>query len=186
MGRAALCLLMLLLIAGCSDTPAEPEGFTHRYRPEPLPTYIDLEPGEGVRTEMGQLVQTQEPHTSGPSPESLRFRFTQPGQILGVSISVDIDGPELVEHVIGINVPHPYGISEDHQDGEPFEGDGWLLHVSDANGGQPSKIDEQLMLPHPVDMEAGDYISVDAWIGNQLPVPAGASPEVIVFYRYQP
>lgn len=134
---------------------------------------------------MGQLVLNQDARTAGPSPDSLRFRFDAPVEITGVVISVDISGPRLVEVVAGVNVEHPYGI-EAPGDGrhQPFTGRGWLLHTSDANDGGSSKIDEQVTLPVPVTLEPGDWVAIDAWIGNTLTEPTNVSPEVILFYRW--
>lgn len=145
-------------------------------------------PGVG-RSVMGQVMMHQEARTSGPSPDSLRFRFDAPVEITGVMVSVDISGPTLVEVAAGVNVEGPYGISDGHFDPDRenltrFAGRDWLIHTSDSNGGAPSKIDEQVTLPVPVELAAGDWIAVDGWVGNESTEPTRVSPEVIVFYRW--
>lgn len=186
--------LVLLAQQRILDTPpAEPPPeMTSRPTPPvhahvlPVARAADVsKPGE-LRSFMGQWVLAQDARTSGPSPDSLRFTFDAPAHIVGIVVSVDISGMPLVEVVAGINTPAPYGIVEPgstvHRD---FVARDWLLHTSNANDGGPTHIDEQAWFPAGgFAVEPGDYVAIEAWLGNTAMQQRGVSPEVIVFYTW--
>lgn len=149
----------------------------------PLTVNVQAQAGE-LRSVMVQRVMYQEARTTGPSPDRLRVTFDAPVVILGVLLSVDIDGPALVEFAVGIDPPAPYGLVEPGEgDHREFTARDWLLHASDSNGGRPSKIDEQAWYPGGFPLALGEAVILDAWLGNQLGYRTGVSPEMIVFYR---
>ena len=82
-----------------------------------------------LRSVMGQRIQYQEPRTSGPSPDTLRFVFDRPARIVGVTISVDLWPTfDLAEWAVGINAAAPYGlVDEGTDDHRRFEARDWLL-----------------------------------------------------------
>lgn len=185
---AVLVGVGLAFVLRDGPSPVEPVRTVRQVAAEPV--WLDVRSTDDTgkagtgRSVMGQLVLEQAPRTSGPSPDSLRFRFDAPVEITGVLISVDIWGPSLVEVVAGVNVEHPYGIASSGEGGQKFAGRDWLLHTSDSNDGGPSKIDEQIVLPVPVELAAGDWVAVDVWLGNHTTTVQGVSPEVILFYRW--
>lgn len=190
-GGAVIAGLLIAAVVHTAQADPAPPSMRTVLTPTPDPYWLDVNPTEDAgkpgtaRSVMGQLILSQEPRTSGPSPDSLRFRFGAPVEVTGVVISVDIHGPQLVEVVASVNAEHPYGI-EAPGDGrnQPFVARDWLLHTSDANDGGPSKIDEQISLPEPVELAAGDWVGISAWLGNTTITEQAVSPEVIVFYRW--
>jgi hypothetical protein len=186
---ALAVLAVLVLVAATRHQPAP---VASAVQPVADPLTIDVrraddegKPGD-LRSVMGQRTMYQAPRTSGPSPDTLRFRFDAPVEVVGMMLSVDISGPELVEFAVGVNTPAPYGLVEpgDHLHREFIARD-WLMHVSDANGGRPSKIDEAVWFPGSgFALDAGEYLALDAWLLNQHEAPRAVSPEWIVYYRW--
>lgn len=192
-----LALVAVGIVAmGMLLRPASPEPLppiVARIQPEPNTLALDVrreddadKPGT-LRSVMGQRIQYQEPRTSGPSPDRLAFVFDAPARVVGVVVSVDIGSTlTLAEWAIGIDVPVPYGLVEEgtHEHRE-FVARDWLLHVSDASSG-PSKIDEQAWFGEGFAVEAGDAVTVDAWLLNASEERTGVSPEVIIYYEWAP
>jgi hypothetical protein len=190
--RIALAVLVGLVAAVLlrPDGNASPAPMASVY-PTADPHWVDVHLADDVgkpgasRSVMGQLTVRQAPYTSGPSADSLRFRFDAPVEVTGILVSIDISGPHLVELVAGINLDAPYGVEEAATGrSQTFVGRDWLIHTSDSNGGRPSKIDEHITLPTPVELAAGDWIAADTWLGNLTGIEQSVSPEVIVFYRW--
>jgi hypothetical protein len=139
----ALAVLAVLVLVAAAVVPAPP--MTAVPQPEPNPLTIDVRRGDDegtpgdLRSVMGQRYMAVPGRTTGPSADSLWFRFDAPARIVGMHLSVDIHGPEIVEFAVGINTPVPYGLVEpgirDHRE---FVARDWLFHASDSNGGQPS------------------------------------------------
>lgn len=159
-------------------------------QPPPMQTILDVTPARvqrsvlpaddtgkpgTMRSVMGQSLLWQRGRTTGPSPDVLSFEFDAPARILGINVSVDVAGLDIVEVAAGIEVEGTYGL--DARD--------WLLHTSDSNGGQPSKIDEAAWFGEGFDVEAGESVDVVAWLYNSHRGDVAVSPEVIVYYRWQ-
>ena len=117
--------------------------------------------------------------TIGPSDDQLRFVFTAPAQILQVDISVDIADPRaiLLEFAAGINATRGYG---------QYRSADWLMHVSWVRHPRtPGEIDETVVLPEGVEVGAGDFVGVGAYMGGVGGGdPVRVSPEVVVLYRW--
>lgn len=190
----ALVAILVLLIAGTIVLTAivgpelPPIGSRIIVSADPLDITIsradDADKLGSLRSVMGQRIQSQEPRTSGPSPDTLRFVFDAPARIVGVRISVDVWRPlTLAEWAIGINAATPYGLVEagTHEHRE-FVARDWLLHVSSTG----DSIDQQAWFGEGFEVGAGDAVTVDAWLQNSGTELAGLSPEVIVYYEWLP
>ena len=144
------------------------------------PTIIEVrkaddvdKPGE-VRGSLGWASFWQRPQQTGPSKDRLDFTFDASADVLGILISVDVpQGFHLVEFAAGINAEN-YNVGARD----------WLFHVSDA-GGEPDEIDEHIWFPESVALEAGDRVSLTAWLFNWQGDHGYVSPEVIVYYRWR-
>lgn len=183
--NAVAAALVAVLVAGRPAEAIPPVALVIPTVPAPLVIEVAPDGRTGTQSVMGQRVMYQEPRTSGPSADRLAFHFTQPAQIMGVLVSVDIAGPQLVELVVDINPEGVYGVKPELDgDHRPFSADGWLLHVSDVNTGA-SKIDESIWFgADGPSVQAGDVVAVDSWLGNERMTREGISPEIIVFYRW--
>lgn len=191
--RTRILVLALALAAGVAvlvwpgpgaDPQPAPEQVT---RPEP--PYRDVEWFEvtsaddnekaGVnRSVMVQHMLTIDPHTCGVSGDQLRVRFDQPVEVTGVDISVDIGGPlELVEVMASANGEAGYDRDADRT-GDP------LAHTSWAPvNGAPRAIDKTTILPAPISVPAGGFVTIGAWLCGGTGQPR-VSPEVILHYRW--
>jgi hypothetical protein len=189
----ALAACALILVGFVVTRPEPSSPMRSVIQPEPHVIELPISPADDegkpgtLRSVMGQRVQYQEPRTSGPSGDRLHFVFDAPARVVGVTISVDLHGGlNLAEWAIGINAPVPYGLVEagtgDHRE---FTARDWLLHVSHAAEGR-SQLDEQAWFGEGFEVEAGDAVTVDAWLVNPTTTRQGASPEVIVYYEWLP
>lgn len=111
----------------------------------------------------------------GMSDDQLRFRFDSPARIHQVHVSVDMtDGSVgLAEYVVGRNVS---GYGESKQGETPF------THVSWSRGTGHRDIDHTAFLGDGVEVGAGDFVGVAAWMAGE--VPARTSPEVVILYEW--
>lgn len=141
--------------------------------PEPRVVEVVVEPDDrdGMQSAIGQLIFRQDPRTTGVSPDTIHFRFTEPVDVYGVLVSVDVHGLEIVEFAVGLNEPVAYATT-----GE------WLIHTSSTG----DSIDEHVWFPVPYEVGPDDYLNVGAWLYNGSEVEQSASPEVIVYFTSRP
>lgn len=181
---AALLIPAVFALDALRDEPVSSVVRTIEKRAEPVAEdidWIEVRRGDDAdkaganRGVIGQRFFTQDDYTCGRSGDQLRFRFDEPATVLGVNISVDINGTlGLVEFVAGIG--NETGYATDDRDAD------WLLHTS-WTGDAPSQIDEHVVLPFGIDVAAGDYVGVGAWLCS-VGTNGRTSPEIIVWYRW--
>lgn len=110
------------------------------------------------------------------SQDELRFEFAAPAEILQIDVSADIGATNLVlvEFAVGINATaYDFSRSAD-----------WLMHTTWV-GKAPGIIEETAAMPPGVQVAAGDFIGVSAWMrGNAGTGVSGTWPEVVVLYRW--
>ncbi len=153
--------------------------------PDPPIKVIEVDPAGdahkagNVHGVLGQRFFEIPVSTFGRSDDQLRFVFTAPARILQVDISVDINDPRLtlVEFAAGVNAPHGYG---DERSAD------WFMHASWTRYARTlGEIDETAVLPEGVEVRAGDFVGIGAFLGS---VGRGdsvrVSPEVVILYRW--
>ncbi len=153
--------------------------------PDPRIKVIEVDPaGDAgkagdVHGVMGQRLFEIPVSTFQASDDQLRFVFTAPAQILQVDISVDIADPRatLVEFAAGINARRGYG---------QYRSADWLMHASWSRYARNlGEIDETAVLPDGVEVAAGDFVGIGAFLGGVgSGDPIRMSPEVVVLYRW--
>jgi len=153
--------------------------------PDPPIKEIEVDPADDagkagtVHGVMGWRFFEIPPSSFAPSDDELRFVFGAPAQILQVDISVDIADPRatLLEFAAGINATHGYG---------QYRSADWLMHVSRFRDPRtPGEIDETVVLPEGVEVAAGDFVGIVAYMGGVGGGdPVRVSPEVVVLYRW--
>jgi len=96
-----------------------------------------------------------------------------------ILLCVDINDPRatLVEFAAGINATRGYG---------QYRSADWLMHASWTRYARtPGEIDETAVLPEGVEVAAGDFVGIGAWMGGVgRGDPIRVSPEVVVLYRW--
>ena len=141
-----------------------PEDFVYHDR------QVEVDGRDGYIT---QAILTQQPRTSGVSPDVIRVHFDRPVEVLGVNISVDIGSEmHLVEVAAGIGWD-AYGADKD----------GALMHTS-YSGRNSGKIDEQVwFVGGGFLVDTDEWVAVSAWLQNASVGTYGVSPEVIIWYQ---
>lgn len=156
-------------------SPNEP-GDVHLYRVSKSRDAGKNSPSHGA---IGYGLLSMPAQSHGISPDTIRFEFDAPAQILGVMVSVDINAKQTLVEVSGaIGDDIGYGVNADAD---------WLIHTSHASDGDRSgSIDEHVMFAPSVApvVEAGEPVSFGAWIVNRRTARDGVVPEIIVYYRW--
>lgn len=169
----ALALVAVGIIAvGFLYEPPQPAPMSTVRQPEPVVHMIPVRVGDGMQSVMGQAMFRQPPRTTGVSPDTIRFTFDGPVDILGVLVSVDVHDLPLVEFAVGVNPPVAYGT----------EGGPWLIHTSSTG----ESTDEHIWFPVPFEVGPDDFVSVGAWLYNGDELERSVSPEVIVYFTSRP
>lgn len=109
--------------------------------------------------------------TAGRSPDVIRVRWSEPVEVLGVSVSIDSpDVLELVEVAVGRNWSE-YGGNVN----------GAMIHVTTTYG---DPIDERVRFDGKgFEVGAHEWVAITAWISNHSTVDELLHPETIIYFR---
>ncbi|EKD42572.1 MAG: hypothetical protein ACD_73C00100G0004 [uncultured bacterium] len=141
---------------------------------KPLPLEVDT----GLHAKLVQHIFHQEARTSGRSPDVLTVAFNQDVQIYGILFSVDCwKDTRLVEFMAGINQQPAYNTQTDND---------VFFHATFAANDSAGKIDEHVFFPQPILLKSSDKINIGAWIQNNADKISGVSPEIVIYYGFQP